>query len=154
MLPFLCRITGFRNLRALLLAGFAVAFLDCRCLSADVPAPDYLGARPGSLAKAKARLADGDKELAKALSNLLGDADEAMRKQPPTVMEKTKVPPSGDKHDYMGLAPYYWPDPKSKDGLPYIRHDGKANPESRDEHRNDTPRMRALGDAIETLAHE
>jgi len=48
-------------------------------------------------------------------------------------MEESQAPPSGDKHDYMSIAPYFWPDPKKPDGLPYIRHDGKVNPESRDE---------------------
>jgi hypothetical protein len=44
-------------------------------------------------------------------------------------MEKTNTPPSGDKHDYMSLAPYHWPDPSKPDGLPYIRKDGQTNPE-------------------------
>jgi hypothetical protein len=39
------------------------------------------------------------------------------------------VPPSGDKHDYLSQAPYFWPDPTKKDGLPYIRKDGERNPE-------------------------
>jgi hypothetical protein len=29
----------------------------------------------------------------------------------------------------MSLAPYWWPDPKSPNGLPYIRRDGERNPE-------------------------
>lgn len=45
------------------------------------------------------------------------------------VTAKPIAPPSGDKHDYMSLAPYFWPDPKKKDGLPYIRRDGERNPE-------------------------
>jgi hypothetical protein len=44
-------------------------------------------------------------------------------------MDKKDTPPSGDKHDYMSLAPYWWPNPATKDGLPYIRHDGEVNPE-------------------------
>jgi len=47
------------------------------------------------------------------------------------VMQKDIVPPSGTKHDYMSQAPYFWPDPKSKNGLPYIRRDGERNPEIR-----------------------
>src|SRR5689334_5363338 len=46
-----------------------------------------------------------------------------------TVVSKQVTPPSGDKHDYMSLAPYWWPDPKSPNGLPYIRRDGERNPE-------------------------
>ncbi len=56
-------------------------------------------------------------------------ADQAMKEGPFSVMQKDIVPPTGDKHDYMSLAPYFWPDPKSPNGLPYIRHDGERNPE-------------------------
>ncbi len=34
-----------------------------------------------------------------------------------------------NKHDYVSLATYYWPDPSKPDGLPYIQKDGYANPE-------------------------
>lgn len=44
-------------------------------------------------------------------------------------MHKKQMPPSGDKHDYMSQAPYWWPDPSKPDGLPYIRRDGERNPE-------------------------
>jgi hypothetical protein len=67
-------------------------------------------------------------------------------------MQKTRVPPSGDKHDYMSIAPYYWPNPATKDGLPYVRKDGKVNPESRAEAVNDTLRARLVGATVETLA--
>ncbi len=46
-----------------------------------------------------------------------------------SVMNKKKVPPSGDKHDYMSQAPYWWADTTKPDGLPYIRRDGERNPE-------------------------
>ena len=36
---------------------------------------------------------------------------------------------SGDKHDYMSLSRYWWPDTSKADGLPYIRKDGISNPE-------------------------
>ena len=45
---------------------------------------------------------------------------------PWSVMDKQHVPPSGDKHDYMSLGPYWWPDPDKPDGLPYIRRDGEV----------------------------
>ncbi|MEX0331251.1 MAG: alginate lyase family protein [Puniceicoccaceae bacterium] len=40
-----------------------------------------------------------------------------------------RTPPSGDIHDYYSTGPYWWPDPDTEDGLPYIRIDGKFNPE-------------------------
>jgi alginate lyase len=46
-----------------------------------------------------------------------------------SVVDKKFTPPSGDKHDYMSLGPYWWPNPETEDGLPYIRKDGIVNPE-------------------------
>ena len=56
-------------------------------------------------------------------------ADQAMPVGPFSVMEKKQVPPSGDKHDYMSMGPYWWPNPKTPNGLPYVRRDGETNPE-------------------------
>lgn len=46
-----------------------------------------------------------------------------------TVMDKEMTAQSGDKHDYMSLSRYWWPDTSKADGLPYIRKDGISNPE-------------------------
>jgi len=56
-------------------------------------------------------------------------AERAMKEGPFSVMQKDRVPPSGDKHDYMSQGPYWWPTPKTPNGLPYIRRDGERNPE-------------------------
>jgi hypothetical protein len=56
-------------------------------------------------------------------------ADRALTEGPFSVMDKSVTPPSGDKHDYMSHAPYFWADPSKPDGLPYIRRDGEHNPE-------------------------
>jgi hypothetical protein len=128
-----------------------LAVLLAPLISAGEPARPFFGARPGALAKAKAA-APSDEAVAKALKKLITDADKALAVVPPSVMQKTKVPPSGDKHDYMSIAPYYWPNPATKDGLPYQRKDGKVNPESREEAANDTLRARAVGATVETLA--
>src|SRR5438046_6121980 len=77
-------------------------------------------------------------------------ADQAMKEGPCSVMQKDMPPPTGDKHDYMSLAPYFWPDPKSPNGLPYIRRDGERNPEISkitDHHSLDD-----LENSVETLA--
>jgi hypothetical protein len=65
-------------------------------------------------------------ELVKAVT---AAADKAMHEGPFSVMQKAVVPPSGDKHDYMSQAPYFWADPAKPNGLPYIRRDGERNPE-------------------------
>lgn len=64
-----------------------------------------------------------------AVDNLIASADQAMQEGVYSVTYKNLVPPSGDKHDYMSMGPYWWPDPEKPDGLPYIRRDGEVNPE-------------------------
>ena len=66
------------------------------------------------------------------LKAALAEADKAMTVGPLSVMDKKSVPPSGDKHDYMSLAPYFWPNPNTPNHLPYVRRDGERNPEIRD----------------------
>ncbi len=79
------------------------------------------------LAKVKAK-ADTP-TYAPAIKTLMKEADKAMNLTPPSVMDKSMTASSGDKHDYMSMGPYWWPDPSKPDGLPYIRKDGLRNPE-------------------------
>ncbi len=65
-----------------------------------------------------------------SLKQLLAQADSYLTQEASSVMEKKQVPPSGDKHDFLTLSPYSWPDPTKPDGLPYIYHDGELNPEA------------------------
>jgi hypothetical protein len=70
-----------------------------------------------------------DTGLLRAYNQLLKEADKLLKYAPVSVMDKTEIPPSGDKHDFMSLAPYWWPDSSKPNGLPYIRKDGVVNPE-------------------------
>jgi hypothetical protein len=82
-----------------------------------------------NLAKVKTKVQSQDKRVIKAYNNLIGNCDANLKFPLVSVMDKKDIPPSGDKHDYMSLAPYWWPDPNTKGGLPYIRRDGDVNPE-------------------------
>jgi hypothetical protein len=64
-----------------------------------------------------------------AVQTLLAEADSVIIAPLVSVVQKQHLPPSGDRHDYMSLGPYWWPDPAKPDGLPYIRRDGEVNPE-------------------------
>jgi hypothetical protein len=81
------------------------------------------------LQQTRQRLRDGDERLAAALEDLRRLADAGLKAGPFSVVNKQMVPPSGDKHDYMSLAPYWWPNPETADGLPYVRRDGERNPD-------------------------
>jgi hypothetical protein len=83
--------------------------------------------RPEWLVSEKKRVV-GDAAASKALRKA---ADAALARGPYTVAAKTKMPQSGDRHDYYSIGPYWWPDPGKSDGLPYARRDGETNPESR-----------------------
>jgi hypothetical protein len=83
----------------------------------------------GYLADVRVRAGRGDATLKPALDALEQDAKKALALKPMSVMDKGVVPPSGDKHDYMSQAPYWWPDPTKPNGRPYIRRDGDRNPE-------------------------
>jgi len=62
-----------------------------------------------------------------AWAPIIASADKALTAKPDSVMGKTGIPPSGNKHDYYSLARYAWPNPGNPTG-PYITRDGKPNP--------------------------
>lgn len=71
----------------------------------------------------------GDSHLKPLYDRALRDADKLLDEPDPTVVDKGMTPPSGDKHDYISMGRYWWPNPDTKDGLPYVRRDGHSNPE-------------------------
>ncbi len=102
---------------------------------------------PGMLAAAKADVAADPA----ALARLTADADVALTRGPYTVTDQTKLPASGDKHDYQSIGPYWWPTPGKRGGIPYERRDGKINPE-RDGPEFDLRRLQNLSDDVSLLA--
>ena len=131
--------------------GSVVASLVLAGLTAAGAAegPRTIALRADALLAAQAELARGDPRLAAPLAQLRAQADQLLRRNPASVLDKTHTAASGDQHDYFSFAPYWWPDPQKPDGLPYIRDDGKVNPAAR----KGTDRT-AFGDtctAVETL---
>lgn len=113
--------------------------------------PVVPGLRPDLLLRAKRGIENGDEKLLPAYQKLISDADKALRSPLIAVTDKsTLLPPSGNRHDYFSLSPYWWPDPSKPDGLPYIRRDGQTNPESKRD--LDQPRVAAMGANVQTLA--
>lgn len=91
-------------------------------------APLVFSFPPPMMQQLRERIAAG-KLKDPSFDQLRKDADKALKQPPVSVMDKGITPPSGDKHDYMSQAPYWWPDPAKANGLPYIRRDGEVNPE-------------------------
>jgi hypothetical protein len=95
-----------------------------------------------ALAAKKQLMKQGDTALLTARSQLLKKADQLLKYAPVSVMDKRSLPPSGDKHDFVSLAPYWWPDSSKPGGLPYIRRDGVTNPEVKNyPDKNNMPRL-------------
>ena len=90
-------------------------------------------------------------QLSPTVQALFGEADAALREGPFTVVNKSHVPPSGDKHDYYSVAPYSWPNPNTPNGLPYIDRDGEVNPE-RYSDAFDTGALEKMSRAVASLA--
>ena len=106
--------------------------------------------KPGELVAIKARLST-DPTVKAAYAELIGRADAALARRPGSVMDKTTLPPSGDRHDYLSIAPYWWPDPSKPDGKPYLRRDGEVNP-ARDTSEFDRTAIGRMSDDVTALS--
>ncbi|WP_089139515.1 alginate lyase family protein [Vibrio rumoiensis] len=98
----------------------STCFFSNALYAADINFISYDG---DILAKNKAELTDSNP----ALKKLVSLANKALKVEIDPVTNKTLVSASGDKHDYFSFGPYWWPNPDTKDGLPYIRRDGEYN---------------------------
>ncbi len=81
------------------------------------------------MAGSKAKISKGDKSVMQAYNKLIKEADKALKSGPFAVTNKKTAEPANDLHDYVSIAPYWFPNPNTPDGLPYIRKDGQRNPE-------------------------
>jgi len=104
-----------------------------------------------TLHDSKAAVEAGDERFVPAYEALMRDADTALMDRLYAVTDKTTIPPSGDKHDYLSYGPYWWPDDTKPDGLPWIRRDGEVNPLTRGANVDHPSRAVAFKN-IETLA--
>jgi hypothetical protein len=84
-----------------------------------------------------------------AYHRLLSEAEAALATPRLTVLQKKHLPPSGDKRDYFSLSVYFWPNPATPNGEPYLQKDGQINP-AVDEY--DRPQFTQLTTQVDTLA--
>jgi Alginate lyase len=133
------------------LAGCVAACSATRSTAADNPSASpntfyWDGAHLASMRAGKLNDSRYD-EIRKRLSK---NARIARHRGPYSVLDKDETAASGDKHDYLSYARYWWPNPNSPDGLPYIRRDGETNHQVLA--RGDRGRIALLYDDVETLA--
>jgi hypothetical protein len=102
------------------------------------------------LASLRAGDIEKDSKYKEYVKRLRKNARISRERGPYSVTFKDDMPPSGDKHDYLSYARYWWPNPDTKDGLPYIRRDGKTNEDLLA--KGDREPIGMLYDDVETLA--
>ncbi len=137
----------------LLLSTLLWFFLTAGCNPTETaskdPLPDIPLYNRTNMEHARELSGRGVKPFTTAVDSLKKMADRAMMLGPFSVMQKKMTPPSGDKHDYYSLGIYWWPNPDTPDGLPYVRHDGIRNPEYRD---YDSPALSQMAASVFTLS--
>ncbi|WP_328680250.1 alginate lyase family protein [Streptomyces sp. NBC_00322] len=110
-----------------------IASSQAAATSGSRPVPKTVVIDGKRLTEAKSRLDHGDPALRKAAQALVVRADGWLGQGPWTVVDKPKPAPSGDVHDYLSQAPYWWPSqpktPENPWGCPYVQRDGERNPE-------------------------
>ena len=114
--------------------------------------PRVFNIQPERYVQAKARVQAGDPTVKPIIEDIIEKADVALKKEPNSVMDKRAMPFSLDKHDYMSIRPYRWPDPNYKYGVPYLTRDGVVNPEARDNKQYDRGNFGKMIHSVSDLA--
>lgn len=129
------RRLGITSAATTMLAGLFLALPQTHAASRPAPAgaPQTVLLDGTRLAQIKQQLAGGGTPGERAaLSALESSANAALSAGPWSVMDKKQTPPSGDKHDYLSQAPYWWPTkpktPSNPYGCPYVQRDGQRYP--------------------------
>ena len=81
------------------------------------------------LVEIKKKWEQKDEDVLRLTDSLQKQAERFLKMDPVSVMDKQFTPVSGNKHDYMSQAPYFWYDSTKPNGVPYMRKDGVRNPE-------------------------
>jgi hypothetical protein len=127
----------------------SLALLLLRAIGAKAEAPSVFLLDGAHLAEMRQSVLQRPQDFEAPLKAIRSDADQALREGPWSVMDKKHIPPSGDKHDYFSVGPYWWPNLSKADGLPYIRRDGEVNPER---YEYDNVGLKNTVSAVEKLA--
>ncbi|HMP07369.1 MAG TPA: alginate lyase family protein, partial [Lacipirellulaceae bacterium] len=80
------------------------------------------------------------------------EADQALNSPLRSVTDKALLPPSGNQRDYMSIGIYWWPNPNTPDGLPWVRRDGQVNPDAHAGQVSDSRRLEEMIDDVQTLS--
>ena len=104
---------------------------------------------PATLHDIKWKIRANDSDVQAPLEILRHYADKALSECVPNIIDKVHCAPSNDPHDYLSRGPYWWPNPDTPSGLPYIQKDGEVNPEVKN---YDQPKLKKLLENVRILA--
>lgn len=116
-------------MKKVLLQISCLFILSLCCYHVTAQAPAVLIMDGKRLEAFKQKIQKKDAAALQLVSTLRKQADDLLNMKPVSVTDKAFTPVSGDKHDYMSHAPYFWYDSSKPNGLPYMRKDGVRNPE-------------------------
>ncbi|WP_110666728.1 alginate lyase family protein [Salinicola halophilus] len=114
-----------------------------------LPSTVLLDAR--QLAELEALYRQEDDDAVVIVRSLEARADAVLAEPILSVTDKTGVSEEGEANDYRSLAKYWWPNPDSDNGLPYVRRDGEVNPDCYDE-RYDARRLIDMAESLQVLS--
>ncbi len=80
---------------------------------------------------------------------IIGQAEASVKTVPMHITDAVSRLSEGNAHEYFSCGDYWWPNPETADGLPYIRRDGESNPNNFNAHRDI---LRAMRTAVANLA--
>src|SRR5882724_4312176 len=79
---------------------------------------------------------------------ILRAAGDALKQEPVSITTVRAKLSEGGPHDFYSNGDYWWPNPNSTNGLPYVQRDGQTNPENFVAHRRCIAQQR---DAVTAL---
>jgi hypothetical protein len=86
--------------------------------------PDFIYYQTAQINAINNQITQGNERYRNALAALTEKADKAVKQKTDSVMNKPKAGPSGERHDYLSISSYFWPDPNTATGLPWLYKDG------------------------------
>lgn len=95
------------------------------------------------LASVKKKWEAGDPVTKRAVEHLVKQAKKALKRGPYSVTHKKYPHPGGDQHDFLAYGAYFWPNPDTENGIPWIMRDGFSNPDARMDWKAFQPMVRA-----------
>jgi len=85
----------------------------------------------------KAFINNREIDLSNCFNNaiILKKAEDSLIKKTVHITDAKAPMSEGGIHDFYSNGDYWWPNPDTKDGLPYVNHDGETNPDCFIQHR-------------------